>query len=129
MVNVRTWTIGALMIGAAMQPSLAQNYPSQNVTVIVAFPAGGLADIIGRLVSTKLESRLKQSFVVENRGGAGGNIAAKAVATAAPDGYTLLVTTSGLAANITASKSKGFEQSDLRPIAFVAISPDVIAIH
>ena len=111
------------------QPSFAQTYPSQNVTVIVAFPAGGLADIIGRLVSTKLESRLKQSFVVENRGGAGGNIAAKAVAGAAPDGYTLLATTSGLAANMTASKNKGFEQSDLRPVAFVAISPDVIAIH
>ena len=111
------------------QPAFAQTYPSQNITVIVAFPAGGLADIIGRLVSTKLEARLKQSFVVENRGGAGGNIAAKAVVGAAPDGYTLLATTSGLAANITASKNNGFEQNDLRPIAFVAISPDVIAIH
>ena len=48
---------------------------------------------------------------------------------AAPDGYTLLATTSGLAANITASKNRGFEQSDLRPVAFVAISPDVIAVH
>jgi len=121
----------AIAIAAAglAQPSLAQTYPSQNVTVIVAFPAGGLADIIARLVSTKLEGRLKQSFVVENRGGAGGNIAAKAVVGSAPDGYTLLATTSGLAANMTASKNKGFEQNDLRPIAFVAISPDVIAIH
>jgi tripartite-type tricarboxylate transporter receptor subunit TctC len=107
----------------------AQDYPTQNVTVVVAFPAGGLADLIGRLVTTKLEERLKHSFVVENRGGAGGNIAAKAVATAAPDGYTLLATTSGLAANLTASKNRGFEQSDLRPIAFVAISPDVLAVN
>jgi tripartite-type tricarboxylate transporter receptor subunit TctC len=110
-------------------PATAQTYPSQNVTVIVAFPAGGLADIIARLVSTKLEVHLKQSVVVENRGGAGGNIAAKAVVNAAPDGYTLLATTSGLAANLTASKNRGFEQSDLRPVAFVAISPDVIAVH
>ena len=126
---IRALTIGAFIAGGLTQPSLAQTYPSQNVTVIVAFPAGGLADIIGRLVSTKLEARLKHSVVVENRGGAGGNIAAKAVAGAAPDGYTLLATTSGLAANLTASKSRGFEQSDLRPVAFVAFSPDVIAVH
>jgi len=115
--------VGAIVAAGFAPSSFAQTYPSQNVTVIVAFPAGGLADMIGRLVSTKLESRLKQSFVVENRSGAGGNIAAKATAGAAPDGYTLLVTTSGLAANMTASKNKGFEQSDLRPVAFVAISP------
>jgi tripartite-type tricarboxylate transporter receptor subunit TctC len=129
MFDVRALTIGAIVLSGLTDPATAQTYPSQNVTVIVAFPAGGLADIIGRLVSTKLESRLKQSVVVENRGGAGGNIAAKAVTGAAPDGYTLLATTSGLAANMTASKNKGFEQSDLRPVAFVAISPDVIAIH
>jgi tripartite-type tricarboxylate transporter receptor subunit TctC len=129
MLKFGAMLVGAVALSSLAQPSLAQTYPSQNVTVIVAFPAGGLADIIGRLVSTKLEGLLKQSFVVENRGGAGGNIAAKTVAGAAPDGYTLLATTSGLAANMTASKNKGFEQSDLRPIAFVAISPDVIAIH
>ena len=119
----------ALTLVALAQPAAAQSYPSQNVTVIVAFPAGGLADIIGRLVSTKLADRLKQSFVVENRGGAGGNLAAKAVVGAPADGYTLLVTTSGLAANLTASKNRGFEQGDLRPVAFVAFSPDVIAVH
>ena len=126
---VRTLAVAALGAAAFTQPGLAQTYPAQNITVIVAFPAGGLADTIGRLVSTKLADRLKQSVVVENRGGAGGNIAAKAVAGAAPDGYTLLATTSGLAANLTASKNRGFEQGDLRPIAFVAFSPDVIAVH
>ena len=120
---------GVAMMTCLVHPASAQSYPSQNVTVIVAFPAGGLADIIARLVSTKLDGRLKQSVVVENRGGAGGNIAAKAVAAAAPDGYTLLATTSGLAANLTASKNRGFEQNDLRPVAFVAISPDVLAVH
>src|SRR5882757_6170648 len=129
MFRVSAMILGAVATAAVAQPAAAQNYPSQNVTVIVAFPAGGLADIIGRLVATKLEARLKQSFVVENRAGAGGNIAAKTVAGAAPDGYTLLVTTSGLAANMTASKNRGFEQNDLRPVAFVAFSPDVIAIH
>ena len=129
MLKVRAVIVGAVAMTGLAYPAAAQNYPAQNVTVIVAFPAGGLADIIGRLVSTKLEANLKQSFVVENRGGAGGNIAAKQVAGAAADGYTLLATTSGLAANLTASKNRGFEQADLRPVAFVAFSPDVIAIH
>jgi tripartite-type tricarboxylate transporter receptor subunit TctC len=120
--------VTTLMCGA-IAPAAAQSYPSQNVTVMVAFPAGGLADIIARLVSNKLNDRLKQSFVVENRGGAGGNIAAKAVVNMAPDGYTLLATTTALAVNATASKSKGFEVSDLRPVAIVAISPDVLAVH
>jgi len=125
----RALVIGALALAALAQPAAAQSYPSQNVTVVVAFPAGGLADIIGRLVSTKLADRLKQSFVVENRGGAGGNLAAKAVAGATPNGYTLLVTTTALAVNTTASKNKGFETSDLRPVAIVAYSPDVLAVH
>jgi tripartite-type tricarboxylate transporter receptor subunit TctC len=120
---------GTVALAFAAQPGATQTYPSQNVTVVVAFPAGGLADTIGRLVSTRLADRLKQSFVVENRGGAGGNLAAKAVAGAAPNGYTLLVTTTALAVNTTASKNKGFETSDLRPVAIVAYSPDVLAVH
>ena len=127
--TTRALAIGALALAAMALPAAAQPYPSQNITNIVAFPAGGLADIIGRLVSAKLADRVKQSVVVENRGGAGGNIAAKAVAGAAPDGYTLLTTTSALAVNATASKNKGFEMSDLRPVAIVAISPDVLAVH
>lgn len=120
---------GTMIVAGSAPPAVAQSYPSQNVTVLVAFPAGGLADIIARLVATKLEQRLKQSFIVENRGGAGGNIAAKNVAGAAGDGYTLLATTTALAVNITASKTKGFEAGDLRPVAIVAISPDVIAVN
>jgi tripartite-type tricarboxylate transporter receptor subunit TctC len=127
--GVAALAAGLIITSGVAQPAAAQSYPSQNVTMLVAFPAGGLADIVARLVATKLEGRLKQSFVVENRPGAGGNLAAKALAGAAPDGYTLLATTSGLAANLTASKNRGFEQSDLRPVAFVAISPDVLAVH
>jgi tripartite-type tricarboxylate transporter receptor subunit TctC len=125
----RTLTVAALGLVAFAQPSMAQTYPSKNVTVVVAFPAGGLADLIGRLVASKLDTRLKGSFVVENRGGAGGNLAARSVSGAAPDGYTLLVTTSGLAANLTATENRGFEQGDLRPVAFIAYSPDVIAVN
>jgi tripartite-type tricarboxylate transporter receptor subunit TctC len=111
------------------QPARAQVYPSQNITLQVAFAAGGIADVVARLVGQKLGERLGHTVVVENRGGAGGNIAAKSVSTAAADGYTLLATTTSLAVNETATKNKGFSVSDLRPVAIVAISPDVLAVH
>jgi tripartite-type tricarboxylate transporter receptor subunit TctC len=85
--------------------------------------------VIARLVGQKLGERLGRTFVIENRGGASGNLAAKQVATSAPDGYTLLTMTSSLAVSETASKNKGFSVDDLRPIAIVAISPYVYAVH
>jgi tripartite-type tricarboxylate transporter receptor subunit TctC len=130
---MRRPAISALALAAALAAvttqTQAQTYPSQTINVYVAFAAGGVADTIGRIAATKLGERLKQNVVVENRGGAGGNLAARAVATAAADGYTLLATTSALAVNDTASKNKGYETFDLRPVAFVAFSPDVIAVH
>jgi len=125
----RAFLAAALIGSAAAQPAFAQTYPSQNITFIVAFAAGGIADVVGRLVGHKVGERLKQNVVVENRGGAGGNLAARAVSTAAPDGYTILATTSALAVNDSASRNKGYATEDLRPVAFVAFSPDVIAVH
>jgi tripartite-type tricarboxylate transporter receptor subunit TctC len=119
----------ALVVAGLARPCAAQTYPAQNVTMIVAFAAGGIADVVARLVGQKLSERVGQTVVVENRGGAGGNLAAKAVSAAAPDGYTLLATTSALAVNETASKNKGFSTDDLTAVAIVAISPDVLAVH
>src|SRR6202040_2073805 len=89
----------------------------------------GTAAVVARLVGQKLSERFGQAVVVENRGGAGGNLAAKAVSGAAPDGYTILATTTSLAVNETATKNKGFSVDDLRAIAIVAFSPDVLAVH
>jgi tripartite-type tricarboxylate transporter receptor subunit TctC len=119
----------AVAVYALTQPVRAQTYPSQNVTFVVGFAAGGIADVVARLVGQKLSERLGHTVVVENRGGAGGNLAAKAVSGAAPDGYTILATTTSLAVNETASKNKGFSVNDLRTIAIAAISPDVLAVH
>ena len=110
-------------------PAGAQTYPTQTITLQVAFAAGGIADVVARLVGQKLSERFGQAVVVENRGGAGGNLAAKAVSGAAPDGYTILATTTSLAVNETATKNKGFSVDDLRAIAIVAFSPDVLAVH
>ena len=117
------------IVGLSPSSAAAQTYPTQNITFQVAFAAGGIADVIARLVGLKLGERLGHTVVVENRGGAGGNIAAKNVSGAAPDGYTILATTTGLAVNETASKHKGFSVDDLRTVAIVAFSPDVLAVH
>src|SRR5437870_2911269 len=119
----------AVLLLAGTAPAAAQTYPSQNINVVVAFAAGGIADVVGRLVGQKVGERLGRTVVIENRGGAGGNLGARAVAQAAPDGYTLLATTSAIAVNDSASRNKGYVTEDLRPVAFVAISPDVIAVH
>src|SRR5262249_33322160 len=87
-----------------------------------------IADVVARLVGQKLSERFGQAVVIENRGGAGGNLAARAVSAAGADGYTLLATTSALAVNETASKNKGFSADDLAAVAIVAFSPDVLAV-
>ena len=129
MPSIRHVAVALALAVAATQPAAAQSYPTQNINVVVAFAAGGIADVVARLVGAKLSERVGHTVVVENRGGAGGNIAARFVTAAAPDGYTLLATTTGLAVNETASKNKGFSVNDLRPVAIVAMSPDVLAIN
>lgn len=104
----------------------AETFPSKPITLIVAFAPGGVADTLGRLIAQGLTERLKQNVVVENRGGAGGNIAASAVARAAPDGYTLLVTTTALAINETLRETKQFAAADFVTIAISASSPEAL---
>jgi len=117
------------MVAPAKAGQAEASYPAQNITFVVSFAAGGIADVVARLVGQRLSERLGQPVVVENRVGAGGNLAAKSVAAAAPDGYTILATTSALAVSETASRNKGFSTNDLDVVAIVAISPDVLAVH
>src|SRR5262245_31074832 len=124
-----TLVLTGLIVAALAQPACAQTWPTQTVTIQVAFAAGGIADTVARLVAQKLGQRLGQNVVVENRGGAGGNLAAKSVAGSTADGHTILATTTAVAVNDTASKNKGYATEDLRAVAIVALSPDVIAIH
>ncbi|HEY5216722.1 MAG TPA: tripartite tricarboxylate transporter substrate-binding protein [Pseudolabrys sp.] len=107
-------------------PASAQTYPARDLTFIVAFAPGGVADTVARLVGQGLGAKLGRNVVVENRGGAGGNIAAAAVARAAPDGYTLLITTTAVAITETLRKNNGFSAKDFKTVAIVASSPEAL---
>jgi tripartite-type tricarboxylate transporter receptor subunit TctC len=109
----------------------AQVYPSHTVKIVVPFPAGGSNDIIARILAQKLTERTGQTFLIENRGGAGGNIGADAVATSEADGYTLLLTApppltinAALYKNLPYDPAKAFA-----PVALVAAVPIVLAVH
>ena len=121
--------MAATAIALPASPVAARDYPSRPITFIVAFAPGGFADSVARLIGSKLNERLGQSIIIENRAGGGGNIGAAAAAKAAPDGYTLLVTTTGLAINETLSKSKGFAVDDLAVVAIPAWAPETLSVN
>jgi tripartite-type tricarboxylate transporter receptor subunit TctC len=107
------------------------NYPDKPIRLIVAFPAGGSTDIIGRLVAQRLSERLGQSIVVENRGGAGGTIGTDIASKAAPDGYTLtLGTTSTMAVAPSAYSKLGYDPiKNFAPISLVAVTPYLLVVN
>ena len=112
-------------------PAMAQSYPSRPVKIVVPFPAGGSNDIIARIVAQKLSERSGQSFIVENRGGAGGNVGANSVATSDPDGYTLLLTAPPpLSTNAALYKNMAFDPSTaFAPVSLIASVPIVLIAH
>jgi tripartite-type tricarboxylate transporter receptor subunit TctC len=107
----------------------AQDYPARRINFIVAFAPGGVADTLARVVAQGVESKLGQSVVVENHAGAGGNVGAGIVSRAAPDGYTFLVTTTGLAINLTLNKRSPFTAADFKAVAMIASSPEALVVH
>jgi tripartite-type tricarboxylate transporter receptor subunit TctC len=119
---------GAILFCSA---TLAPEYPSRPVKMIVPFPAGGSNDIIARIVAQKLTERCGQTFLVENRGGAGGNIGAEAVATSEADGYTLLLTAPPpLTINASLYKNLPFDPAkSFAPVALIASVPIVLMVH
>ena len=107
----------------------AQSYPERPVRLLIAFPAGGTIDTLGRILAQKLTEAWGQNVVIENRPGAGGNIGAAAAAKAAPDGYTLHLGAQTLAVNVTLQPSTEFDPvKDLEPIMLVATAQDVLLV-
>lgn len=119
----------ALFILQCSGQASAQQYPTRRITFIVGFAPGGIADTLARMIAHGIEPLLKQSVVVENHAGAGGNIAAAIVARAPADGYTLLLTTTALAINLTLHKHNAFSEGDFKTVAIAASSPEAIVAN
>jgi tripartite-type tricarboxylate transporter receptor subunit TctC len=107
----------------------AQNYPAKSVRVAVGFQPGGGVDISARAVAQKLTESLGQTFLVDNRPGAAGNIAVDHVAKAPPDGYTLLVSNSTISIPSLFVKLPFDVQRDLTPVSLIALGPSVLVVH
>jgi tripartite-type tricarboxylate transporter receptor subunit TctC len=123
--------IGAVALFGAMPQARPADYPTRPVTLQVAFTPGGPSDVLSRIVGRKLEQLLGQPFVIENRPGAGGNIAAEAVAHSAPDGYTLLMgNNSILATNAALYKTIGFDpEKDFAPISLIGSQANILVVN
>ena len=107
----------------------AQSYPERPVRLLIAFPAGGTIDTLGRILAQKLIEAWGENVVIENRPGAGGNIGAAAAAKSAPDGHTLHLGAQSLAVNVTLQPSKDFDPiTDFDPIMLVATAQDVLVV-
>ena len=114
---------------AAAAPSAAIDWPTKTVKIIAPFPAGGTVDIVARTVGQKLADELHQSFIVDNRGGAGGSLGTAVMAHAAPDGYTIMVNHMGLAFNATLYDNLSYDTlRDVLPVAYVGATPNVLVV-
>src|SRR5579862_2600624 len=132
MVARRTFlqlTAGAAALAAAPRLARAQSYPARAVRLVVGFAAGGGTDIAARLTGQWLSARLGQSFIIENRPGAGSSTAAEVVAHAAPDGYTLLMVGLANAVNATLYTKLSFSfPGDFAPVAAVLSAPNLMVV-
>ena len=121
---------GAVALPAILRGAAALDYPTQPVRVVVGFAPGGTTDVVARLIGQRLSERLGQPFIVENRPGAGTNIATEEVLRARPDGYTLLLVTVSNAVNASLFKDLSFNfLRDAAPVAGIMQVPNVVIVN
>jgi len=126
--QIAALAVMGLASGAAMAGT--QDYPSKPVTLVVPFAPGGSLDMVGRMLGEQLGTHFGKPFVIENRPGGGTNVATAGVARAAPDGHTLLITTSSLAINVSLYKKLGYDPlNDFAPVALAAHIPLVLVVN
>jgi tripartite-type tricarboxylate transporter receptor subunit TctC len=121
----------AALVFVAAERASAQTYPARPITLVVPFAPGGSASTAARSVADKMGETLGQQIVIDNRGGAGGTVATRSVAKAAPDGYTLLVVTSAtVGTSPSLFQNLGYDpRKDFAPIGLIAATPNLIAVH
>jgi tripartite-type tricarboxylate transporter receptor subunit TctC len=128
--EVLNLAVGVAALPAFSRTARAQNYPTRPVRIIVGFPAGGASDITARMLGQWLSERLGQQFIIENRPGAGTNIATEAVAKSPPDGYTLLLVSVANTVNATLYERLNFDFiRDIAPVAALIRSPLVMEVN
>ena len=125
LVAVLGLSVSTLLPGAA----IAQKYPAKPVRIVVGFAPGGATDISARAIAQKLTDKLGGSFIVDNRPGAAGNIAADIVAKSAPEGYTILMANATIAIPSLYAKLPFDVTKDLAPLSLIALGPSVLAVH
>ncbi|MDH4150933.1 MAG: tripartite tricarboxylate transporter substrate binding protein [Betaproteobacteria bacterium] len=124
--------IGLFAVTGVVQPlAAAETYPLRPIRMIVAYPPGGGTDRVGRVMAEELAQQLGQNVVVDNRGGATGNIGSELAARAVPDGYTLLMgNVAPNAVNVSLFKKLGFDPvKSFAPISLVAVTPNILVVH
>jgi tripartite-type tricarboxylate transporter receptor subunit TctC len=123
--------LSAIVVPLLWMTPAAAVYPEKPITLVIGFAPGGPSDVMARILTKRMEEILKQPVVVENRAGAGGGIAANAVARAAPDGYTILLATgSSLAINVSLYKNLGYDpEKDFEPIGLVGTQTNLLYVH
>jgi tripartite-type tricarboxylate transporter receptor subunit TctC len=129
---MRPISIGAVLLFTAASALAQDSYPSKPITMVVPFPPGGVADIVGRPLAAQMEKTLKQPIVVVNRTGAGGAVGMASVAKAAPDGYTILMALSSISifpvSDRINGKAPSYEMKDFAPIALITADPTVLVV-
>jgi len=120
----------AIALFGATTAAIADTYPSKPVTIVIPFPPGGTLDVVGRMLAQKLTEQMGQSFIVDNRPGAGGTIGASVVKNARPDGYTLLFSPSTFVSTPMTMPTPPYDAiKDFTPVALVAKAPLAVAVR
>ena len=128
--RLRMPLVAALALLLSALPAFAQTYPSRPVRVIVPFPAGGGVDATGRILAQRLGESFGKPFLIENRGGANGNIGTEAAAKSPNDGGTLLFTGAGFVTNPSLYRSVPYDPvRDFEPVSLMALGPNVLVVH